>query len=166
MREFLIVATVALGSSTLRAQRIDTSQADWTGVEQALGRRGLPQPGGVMRFGFPRGDLHVSIGDVQLLPALALGGWVAFMRNGATATLMGDLVLAEDEISLVVDQLMKGGIDVTAVHNHLLGESPHVMYAHIRGQGDATRLAGSVRAALELTKTPLAQPLAVTAARI
>ena len=62
MREFLIVATVALGSSTLRAQRIDTSQADWTGVEQALGRRGLPQPGGVMRFGFPRGDLHVSIG--------------------------------------------------------------------------------------------------------
>ena len=139
---------------------------DWSAVERALGRPGLPQPDGVIRFGFPRGDLQVNIGDVRVLPALALGSWVAFRPEGARATMMGDLVLTEEELSPVTDRLREGGVDVTAVHNHLLGEMPRVLYAHIHGHGDAARLAQSVYAALALSKTPLGVPPAVMAVRI
>src|SRR5437867_5754334 len=161
----LPLAAVAWLALTARVARAQVA-TDWAAVEQALGRRGLSQPGGVMRFGFPRGDLRVAIGDVQLLPAFALGGWVAFRPEGASATMMGDLVLTEDELTSVVDRLRQGGVGVTAVHNHLLGESPHVVYAHIHGHGNPARLAETVHAALEKTKTPLGQPLAVTAVRV
>ena len=139
---------------------------DWSAVEQALGRRGLQQPGSVLRFGFPRGDLQVTVGDVHLMPAFALGSWVAFRPEGARATMMGDLVLTEDELGPVTDRLREGGVDVTAVHNHLLGETPRVLYAHVHGHGDPARLAQSVQAALALTKTPLGQPPAVMPVRI
>ena len=152
----------AVSGSELPAQ----AAPDWSAVEQALGRRGLSQPGGVMRFGFPRGDLHVSVGDLQLLPAFALGGWVAFRPEGASASIMGDLVLLETEVNTVVDRLRQGGVTVTAIHNHLTGESPHVLYAHIHGHGDAKRLAETVHAALATTQTPLEQPPAVTPVRI
>ena len=166
MREVALVIVAALATSTLEAQRPEAAAGDWSAVEQALGRRGLSQPGGVIRFGFPRGDLHVSIGDLELLPAFALGSWVAFTRHGATATMMGDIVLTADEITPVVDRLTQNGVDVTALHNHLLGESPHVMYVHIHGHGVPTRLAETVHAALVLTKTPLGQPPAVLAVRV
>jgi hypothetical protein len=166
MREVALVIVAALAASALDAQRPEAAAGDWSAVEQALGRRGLSQPGGVIRFGFPRGDLHVSIGDLELLPAFALGSWVAFTRHGATATMMGDIVLTVDEITPVVDRLTQNGVDVTALHNHLLGESPHVMYVHINGHGVPTRLAETVHAALALTKTPLGQPPAVLAVRV
>ena len=156
------ISLVALAGS-LSAQQ---PARDWSAVEQALGRRGLVQPGGVMRFGFPRGDLQVTVGDVQVLPALALGGWVAFQPDGNRATMMGDLVLTPDELTSVVDRLQQGSVMVTAVHNHLLGESPRVLYAHIHGRGDRVKLAETVHAALALTKTPLGQPPAVMAVRI
>ena len=157
-----VLATIAL-SLPSAAQ---APARDWSAVEQALGRPGLSQPGGVIRFGFPRGDLQVAVGDVRVLPALALGSWVAFRPEGARATMMGDVVLTEDELGPVTDQLREGGIDVTAVHNHLLGETPRVLYAHIHGHGDPTRLAQSVHAALALSKTPLGTPPAVTAVQI
>ena len=157
---------ISLQVSVASAQRATEPANDWSAVEHALGRRGASQPGDVMRFGFPRGDLHVTVGDVQLLPAFALGGWVAFRPEGKSATMMGDLVVTENELDAVVDKLRQGGVGVTAVHNHLLGESPHVLYAHIHGHGDATRLAEAVHAALATTQTPLGQPPAVTAVRI
>lgn len=143
-----------------------TPAHDWSAVEQALGRRGLAQPDGVIRFGFPRGDLQVNVGDVRVLPALALGSWVAFRPEGARATMMGDLVLTEDELGPVTDRLREGGVDVTAIHNHLLGETPRVLYAHIHGHGDPARLARSVHAALALSKTPLEPPPAIMPVRI
>lgn len=158
----IVVATVAI-SLPCAAQH---PAHDWSAVEQALGRRGLVQPDGVIRFGFPRGDLQVSVGDVQVLPALALGSWVAFRPEGARATMMGDLVLIEDELGPVTDRLREGGVDVTAVHNHLLGETPRILYAHIHGHGDPARLAQSVHASLELSKTPLGTPPAVMPVRI
>jgi hypothetical protein len=166
--EQFFVAIVALGiaASGSRAQPAGTPTRDWSAVEQALGRRGLSQPGGVLRFGFPRSDLHVSVGDLQLLPAFALGGWVAFRPEGSSATMMGDLVLTESEVNTVSDRLRQGGVTVTAIHNHLTGESPHVLYAHIHGHGDATRLAETVHAALATTQTPLGQPPAVMPVRI
>ena len=167
MQAFVITAAAALmGAATLMAQQPAAPDTAWSAVEQTLGRRGAVQPGGVIRFGFPRGDLKVSIGDTQVLPGFALGGWLAFKHEGTAATMMGDLVLTEDEVAPVVDELLRAGVDVTAVHNHLLGEIPHVMYAHIRGHGPANRLAETVHAALALTKTPLGQPPAVMPVRI
>jgi len=165
-RKLAIAVAIAIALPTTRATAQAAPSRDWSAVERALGRRGLNQPGGIMRFGFPRGDLHVTIGDLQLLPAFALGGWVAFRPEGSSATMMGDLVLTESEVNTVVDKLREGGVAVTAVHNHLFGESPHVLYAHIHGHGDATRLAEAVHAALATTHTPLGQPPAVTPVRI
>jgi hypothetical protein len=147
------------------AQAADSS-APWQAVEQTLGRRPAMSPGGIRRFGFARGDLRVTVGDVQLLPALALGSWVAFRPEGTLATLMGDLVLTEDELTPVQDRLIHGGIAITAVHNHLLHEAPRVMYVHIHGHGAPQRLAEAIHAALALTKTPLGTPPAVMPVRI
>lgn len=157
-----VVATLAISIPCVAQQ----PGHDWSAVEQALGRRGLVQPDGVIRFGFPRSDLQVDVGDVRVLPAFALGSWVAFRPEGARATMMGDLVLTEDELGPVTDRLREGGVDVTAVHNHLLGETPRVLYTHIHGHGDPARLARSVHAALALSKTPLGTPPAVMPVRI
>jgi len=123
------------------------------------------QPGNVIKFSFPRSDLSVSVGGVTLKPALALGGWVAFREVAAgRAMAMGDLVLTEDEISSVMRALQANGIEQTAVHNHLVNETPHVMYMHILAHGDAVRIARSIHEALALTKTPLNPPSAVSPA--
>lgn len=133
------------------------SQAqDWKPVDQALGRAGAMQPGDVYKVGFPRSDLHVRVGDVAVKPSLALGSWVAFKMTGADdAVLMGDLVLTEREVAPVMSKLQEGGIEQTAVHNHLLGESPHVLYMHVMGHGAPAKLAAAVHAALALTGTPM-----------
>jgi hypothetical protein len=134
---------------------------DWKAVEQALGRSGQQQPDGAYKFGLPRGDLKVTVDGVQVKPALALGSWLAFSRSGQDAMLMGDLVLAEDEVSPVMMALEENGIEVTALHNHVLHETPRVMYMHIYGHGDAAKLAALMKKIIALTKTPApAQPAA------
>jgi hypothetical protein len=125
-------------------------------VEQALGRAGSLQAGGVYKVSFPRGDLAVTAGGVAIKPALALGSWIAFKDTGNGQVMaMGDLVLLEPEITPVIDALQQGGIDESALHNHLVGESPHVMYLHFSGHGDAAKLARTLHDALALTKTPM-----------
>jgi hypothetical protein len=122
------------------------------------------QPGGVMRFGFPRSDLTVTLDGVTLKPALALGGWLAFKPLAANSALvMGDLVLTENEVAQVMTALQAGGVEQTAVHNHLLGESPHVMYMHVMARGNAAAIATTVRQALASSSTPLTAPAAPTA---
>lgn len=146
--------SIALFSTIAQAQ-------DWKPVGLALGRAGSMQPGDVYKAGFPRTDLHVRIGGVAVKAPLALGSWVAFKAVGdSEAVLMGDLVLTESEVPLVMSKLQEGGIEQTAVHNHLLGESPRVLYMHIMGRGVPTKLAAAVRAALALTGTPMASPSA------
>jgi len=114
------------------------------------------QPGNVIKFSFPRSDLTVIVGGVTLKPALALGGWVAFKEAaGGQAMAMGDLVLTEDEVSPVMRALQTGGVEQTAVHNHVLKESPRVMYMHILAQGDPTKIARAIHDALGQSKTPL-----------
>lgn len=138
-----------------------SSSADqvWAPVETALGRKGTPQPGGVLKFSFPRSDLIVTVGDVTLKPALALGSWVAFkMVDASHALAMGDLVLTEGEVSAVTSTLQAGGVEQTALHNHLLKESPRIMYMHISARGDPGTIAKSIRSALERTGTPLGPP--------
>jgi hypothetical protein len=134
-------------------------QGPWTAVDQALGRSGATQPDGVRRYGFPRSDLQVQLDGIAIKPALALGSWIAFQPMGTSSVAMGDLVLTPEEVNPVMSALLKGGIHVTAVHNHLLRSSPQTIYMHVRGQGDAARLAATLRAALALSHTPL-QPSA------
>ena len=110
--------------------------------------------GGVFKFTFPRFDLIVGISDIIIEPDLALTSWVAFNHLGRHSMLMGDLVLLESEIGPVMSSLFENGIEVTALHNHLLNESPRIMYLHIKGEGDTIKLAQSVRNALSLTATP------------
>jgi hypothetical protein len=129
---------------------------DWQDVEQALGRAGTLLPSDVYKVSFPRSDLTVVLDGVTIKPALALGSWAAFKEiGGGHVMAMGDLVLLESEVTPVMDALQKGGIDQSALHNHLIGESPHVMYMHFDGHGDATTLARTLHDALALTKTPM-----------
>ena len=135
--------------------------ADWTAVDEALGRKGAAQPGDVMKYSFPRSDLQVTASGVTVKPALALGAWVAFKRiSGGHTMAMGDLVLVEDEVGPVMRALQQGGVEQTALHNHVLHESPRVMYMHIAGHGDAAKIAQTIRSALGESRTPLGTPAA------
>jgi Domain of Unknown Function (DUF1259) len=132
-----------------------TTPAEWKSVERVMGKAGAMQAGDVFKFSFPRSDLKVAVRGVEIKPALALGSWVAFKKMGDEAMVMGDLVLTEDEVSLVMFKLQQGGIEQSALHNHVLGESPRVMYMHISAHGHATALAETIHAVLALTATPL-----------
>jgi hypothetical protein len=131
---------------------------DWKAVDDAMGRAGQDQPDGVHKFSMPRGDLKVSVGGVDVKPGFALGSWTGFMKMGTQAEAMGDLVLLETEVGPVMEKLVDSGIEITALHNHLINESPQVMYMHINGKGDAVKLATAIHAALALTKTPAPSP--------
>jgi hypothetical protein len=129
---------------------------DWNKVDQALGKPGTNQPGGVHKYGLPRSDLKVTVDGVAIRPTLALGSWIGFMPMGEGAMFMGDLVLTENEIEPVMKRLIDEGIEITAVHNHLLRTSPAVFYMHVGGQGDPVKLAQTLHAALALSQTPFA----------
>lgn len=122
-------------------------------VDAALGKTAAVQ-GDVHRYGMPRSDLKVILDGVTIKPALALGGWVAFEPSKDGTMLMGDLVLTEDEVSPVMLKLMQSGIEITALHNHLIRATPATLYMHVRGHGDPVKLATSVREALAESKTP------------
>jgi hypothetical protein len=139
-----------------------TGAGDWKAVEQALGKTGSVQPGDVYKVSFPRSDLKVTAAGVELKPALALGTWVAFKQIGSMTVVMGDLVLTENEVTPVLSKLQQGGVETTALHNHVLNESPRVMYMHIHAMGDAVKIAKTIHDALALTRTPFAAPAAST----
>ena len=138
-------------------QLVATAQAqsiDWQGVDETLGRKAAVSDD-VHRYGFPRTDLSVTLDGVTIKPALALGGWVAFKPVHGGVMAMGDLVLLESEINPVMAKMIAGGLEITAVHNHLLRASPATFYMHIAGHGDAARIAATIRTALAESKTPL-----------
>ena len=153
---FAVSLAVSVITRTVSAQR----SIDWKAVEGAIGRPGLSQPGDVYRFNFPRGDMHVTAAGVEIKPALALGGWVAMKAAHGGVVAMGDLVLAEDELAPVISRLQSGGIEQTAIHHHILHESPRVYYVHVHAHGDAIKLAETIRAAVALTKAPPLSPIA------
>ncbi len=149
----LFCAPLATGQ-TASSTSAGSPASNWKQVEEAMGRPGQMQPGDVIKFGMPRKDLHVVLDGVDVKPGLALGSWAAFKRDGGGAMVMGDLVLIENEVETVMMKLQEGGIHESAVHNHLIGESPHVIYMHIASHGDAVQMAKVIHDALALTKTP------------
>jgi hypothetical protein len=144
----IAAATVALTGPSF------PQSIEWQKVDAAIGRKATVS-GDVHRYGFPRTDLIVSLDDVILKPSFALGGWVAFKPMNAEAMVMGDLVLLETEITPVMTKLIENGIEITAVHNHLLRAKPMPFYMHLGGHGDAIKLATAIRAGLAASKTPL-----------
>jgi len=153
---------ICLGSiaAILVTSSIGAADIDKEKLDQALGRTGADQPDGVYKFSFPRSDLKIVVDGVEVKPAFALGSWVAFQPAGSGAMVMGDLVLKDTEISAVMKRLIDDGIQVSAVHNHLLRTSEPVVYMHIAGHGGAATLAATIHAALALTKTPLTESTA------
>src|SRR6266567_3628565 len=124
-------------------------------VGEALGKTGSAMPGGIYRVGLPRSDLKVTLDGVEIKPALALGSWLAFRKSGNQGMVMGDLVLLVSEVTPVMSKLEDAGIEVTALHNHLLRNEPFTMYMHVLGHGDPVKLATALHAALAESKTPL-----------
>lgn len=150
----LFALGVAISGSAAPAQNID-----WQKVDAAMGRKAAVT-GDVHRYGFPRTDLSVTLDGVAIKPALALGGWVAFKPAHDGAMVMGDLVVLETEINPVMTKLIEGGVEVTAVHNHLLRASPATFYMHVGGHGDPAKMASVIHDALSASKTPLSPPAA------
>ena len=158
-----------IGAGLIAATAAQSQEIDWQKVDDAIGRKPAVMSGDVHRYGFPRGDLNVTLDGVSIKPALALGGWVAFkdmggQGMGSQAMVMGDLVLLETEIKPVMTKLVEGGLDITAVHNHLLRANPATFYMHVGGHGDPAKMAAAIRAALTESKTPLAPPPAAASA--
>src|SRR5947199_2605369 len=145
----LICGLAAMLAGSALAQEID-----WKRVDAALGRTGAAMPGNVQRYALPRSDLNVTVDGVAIKPALALGGWVAFEPAHGGAMVMGDVVLTETEIKPVMTKLLDGGLEITALHNHLLRANPATFYMHVGGHGDPVKMAETIRAALALSKSP------------
>ncbi|YBW39625.1 hypothetical protein ACMYR2_2145 [Nitrobacter sp. TKz-YC01] len=152
---FAFVGSLILASTSFA----NGQDIDWSKVDSILGRKPAVS-GDVHRYGFPRSDLEVTLDGVSIAPALALGGWVAFKPDHDGAMAMGDLVLLETEINPVMSKLIEGGLEVTAVHNHLLRAVPATFYLHVGGHGDPIKMATTLHDALAESKTPLAAPTA------
>jgi hypothetical protein len=149
MRAMMPLASLSL----LCAVHATAAETDWKKVDLVFGRTAAIS-GAVHRYGLPRSDLKVTLDGVQLKPGFALGGWVAFEPMGDATMMMGDLVLTEAEINPVMTKLLAEGLQVTAVHNHLLRASPPTFYMHVSGTGDTEQLARKTRVALEESQTP------------
>jgi hypothetical protein len=161
MRAFL---SALLGGLILASTTFANAQdIDWQKVDATLGRKPAIS-GDVHRYGFPRSDLKVTLDGVSIAPALALGGWVALKPTHDGVMAMGDLVLLETEINPVMSKLIDGGLEVTAIHNHLLRATPATFYLHVGGHGDPVKMASTIHDALAESKTPLATSTATTAA--
>ncbi len=156
MHSVLRLLFVVMFTGLLLGQAPNTT--NWKTVEDQLGHPGALQPGDVYKVGLPRTDLHVTVGNLAIRPALALGGWLAFKQMGQETVVMGDLVMTEDEVGPVTATLQAQGIEQTAIHNHLLHETPRILYMHVYGHGDAAKLAKSLHDALGKTKLPPAAP--------
>ncbi|WP_257169633.1 DUF1259 domain-containing protein [Bradyrhizobium sp. SRS-191] len=158
-----ILAVISIGTCILSPasqwlmSEAHAQELDWQKVDETLGRKPAVSDD-VHRYGFPRTDLAVTLDGVAVKPALALGGWIAFKPAHGGAMVMGDLVLLETEITPVMTKMVASGLEITAVHNHLLRATPATFYMHVTGHGDPIKLAAAIHDALAESKTPLTLP--------
>ena len=160
MRGIVILATALVVGGGAAAQEID-----WKKIDDTLGRSAAVTAD-VHRYGFPRTDLNVTLDGVTIKPALALGGWTAFKPVHGGVMMMGDLVLLESEITPVMTAAIENGLEITAIHNHVLRANPATFYMHVSGHGDPVKLANALHTALAASKTPLTSPSAAAAADV
>jgi hypothetical protein len=150
-RAALLALSTLIVAPALAAQGVPSDA--WEGVSRILQSAAAPAPG-YHRFNFPRRDLVVRVGGVTVSPGLALTGWVGFSGAPEDAIAMGDLIVTAAELGPVIRGLLERGIEVTAVHNHLAGESPQLLYVHFHAHGEAAALAGRMDEVLRLTAAP------------
>jgi len=156
MKKTLISILAAAGFIYCNAQQIDS-----TALNNVFGKKGTVT-GNVYKVSFPRSDLKVKVGDFSVAPGLALGTWVGIISMGDHAMMMGDLVLLDAEVPKVINKLMEQNLEVTAIHNHLINETPNIKYVHYHGEGDPVKLAQEIKAVLQVTATPLTSPASQT----
>ena len=173
MKQTILIALLAVmtviqaaGQPAAKMKDAKAASSGWAAVDKAMGRAGKDQPDGTHKYGMPRTDLNVMVEGVQVKAGFALGSWAAFRRAGMQTEVMGDLVLKQYEVEPVMQTLISHGVEITALHNHLLFESPRVMYMHIHGRGDAVKLAQAIHDALSKTKTPPAGQAAAGSAEL
>lgn len=144
---FLIVAVPAF--VFCNAQQIDSNA-----LNNVFGKQGTVT-GNVYKISYPRSDLKVKVNGFAVAPGLALGTWVGIIQMGNQAMMMGDLVLLDSEVPKVIKKLVEENLQVTAIHNHLIDETPAIKYVHYHGEADPVTLAKEIKAVLEVTATPL-----------
>jgi uncharacterized protein DUF1259 len=151
----IVLTTLVLAAAPhANAATLDTAR-----IEQLTGAKGrLDRAAGVFKVAVPRTDLALTVGGVKLTPPSGLTSWAAFEPMGAEAMVMGDMVLTEDQVNPVMSTALENGLEVTALHNHFLGESPRVMFMHIGGSGSVERLAGAVGKVFASIKEPGTPP--------
>lgn len=141
------------------------AQIDSTALNSVFGKKGTVT-GNVYKISYPRSDLTVKVGDFTVSPGLALGTWVGIISMHNNAMMMGDLVVLDSEVPKVINKLMEENLEITAIHNHLINETPSVKYIHYHGEGDAVTLAKEIKAVLEITATPLTTAAKTQASKI
>jgi len=139
------------------------AQTDSTALNNIFGKKGSVQ-GNVYKITYPRSDLKVKVDDFSVAPGLALGSWIGIIKMGNESMLMGDLVLLDSEVPKVITKLMQENLEITAIHNHLINETPAIKYIHFHGSGDALQLAEKIKSVLAVTATPLTPPATQTQA--
>src|SRR5215831_7566776 len=147
---YVAVVVVALAAGVAHA-----TPAPYDKVDAVFGKKSQTLPGNVYKYSWPRSDLRVTVNGTPIAPGLALGSWAAFTPIKDQTWVMGDLVLLQAEVAPVIERLQASNFEITGIHNHLINETPRVMYVHYMGRGDPEQLAKSVRSALEQTRTPL-----------
>src|SRR5262252_7419018 len=127
------------------ATHTQSAALDTALIEQLTGAKGkLDRAANVFKVSVPRADLAVTVGGVKLIPPSGLTSWAAFEPAGSSMMVMGDMVLTEDQVNPVMSTALENGLEVTALHNHFLGESPRVMFMHVGGHGSLESLADAV----------------------
>jgi len=139
------------------------AQTDSTALNNIFGKKGSVQ-GNVYKITYPRSDLKVKVDDFSVAPGLALGSWIGIIKMGNESMMMGDLVLLDSEVPKVITKLMQENLEITAIHNHLINETPAIKYIHFHGSGDALQLAEKIKSVLAVTATPLTPPATQTQA--
>ncbi|MFI5252422.1 MAG: DUF1259 domain-containing protein [Bacteroidota bacterium] len=128
----------------------------WSQIEKLFQKKGATQ-GDMFKITFPRTDLDVTMESIKISPDLALTTWLVFKPAGKSAVMMGDLVILDSEVPRVELMLDSAGIAVTGMHNHIIGESPEIIYMHIMATGDAVKLAGTMKNIFAATGTPIGE---------
>ena len=144
-----------LGLALMAAAVAHATPAQYDKVDAVFGKQSQALQGNVYKYTWPRNDLHITVNGTPIAPGLALGSWAAFTPIKDQTWVMGDLVLLQPEVGPVIERLQESNFEITGIHNHLINETPRVMYIHYMGRGDPEQLATSLRSALEQTRTPL-----------
>lgn len=150
IRRVLCVAAILLCAAAVTTAQEKKDDAAWEKVAAALGKKGDLSADGVYKVTFPRSDLKVTMHGAPVPAGMGLASWTALTRMpDGKYMVMGDTMMLRSEVNKVIDALRAGGIEIVALHNHMLGEQPQIMFLHYQGRGDAEALARTVRHALD-----------------